>query len=90
MGPRKSEAQLQEDKDTASRVQVALNTDRELFARHITVRADSGVVTLGGYAWTPEELESAVQDAGSVSGVVKVVDRIEVDRGAISDSQVTR
>jgi osmotically-inducible protein OsmY len=90
MGPRKSDAERAADTDTAGRVQAALAADRVLYARHITVRADGGVVTLGGYAWTPEELLQAQQDAEQVAGVTKVVNSIEVDRGAISDSQTTR
>jgi osmotically-inducible protein OsmY len=86
MGPRKSDADLAADSDTTARVQAAFAADKVLYARHITVRADNGVVTLGGYAWTPEELLSAKQDAEEVSGVTKVVNRIEV----VSDSAVTR
>jgi osmotically-inducible protein OsmY len=90
MGPRKSDAQLQADKDTVDRVQGALTADTMLYSRHITVRADDGVVSLGGYVWTQPELEDAVRVAQSVPGVIKVVDRMEIDRGAVSDSAVTR
>ncbi len=90
MGPRKSDAQLQADKETADRVQGALTADTMLYSRHITVRADNGVVSLGGYVWTQPELEDAVRVAQSVPGVIKVVDRMEIDRGAVSDSAVTR
>jgi osmotically-inducible protein OsmY len=86
----KTDAERAADNDTVARVQAAFAADTVLYARHITVRADNGVVTLGGYAWTPEELLAAAQDAQQVSGVTKVVNRIEVDRGAISDSAVTR
>jgi osmotically-inducible protein OsmY len=90
MGPPKTADERQADSETADRVTAALNADSMLFARHITVRVDRGVAALGGYVWTPAELEEAVQTAGTVSGVVKVVDRMEVDRGAVSDSSVTR
>lgn len=91
-GPRRTPAERQADTDMADRVQLALNSDQVLYSRHITVRADStsGTVTLGGYVWTPEELNQAKEDARAVSGVTKIVDRMEVDRGAISDSSVTR
>ncbi|HTX04532.1 MAG TPA: BON domain-containing protein [Steroidobacteraceae bacterium] len=72
------------------RVRAALSADQVLYSRHINVRADDGVVTLGGYVWTTEELVLARADAKRVPGVTKVVDRMEVDRGAISDSSVTR
>jgi osmotically-inducible protein OsmY len=71
-------------------VQTALNSDNNLYARHITVRSNDGVTTLGGYVWTPEEMVAAVQIAEGVAGVRKVVNRMEVDRGTIQDSGVAR
>src|ERR1700752_1239983 len=72
----KTQPELAADNATADRVRAAFDADAMLFARHITVRADNGVVTLGGYAWTPEELQAARRDARRVPGVAKVVDRI--------------
>ena len=89
-GPRLTPEQRQSDKDLVESVQSALTADKTLYARHITVRADGGVVTLGGYVWTTEELAAAPEIVRSVAGVTKVVNRIEVDRGAIQDSSVTR
>jgi osmotically-inducible protein OsmY len=89
-GPRKTAAELQADREMADRVLAALNADQELYARHISVRADGSVVMLGGYVWTQPELLEAIRVAELVSGVTKVVDRIEIDRGGISDSPVTR
>jgi BON domain len=86
----KTEAERQADGALKDRVQAALKADDYLFSRHITIWADNGVVTLGGYVWTPVELGLARQDAQSTPGVIKVVDRMEVDRGAVSDSSVTR
>ena len=86
----RSEAQRQTDTETVDRVQLALNGDKILYARHITVRVDNGVVDLGGYVWTQPELEEAIRVAGLVRGVTKVVDRMEIDRGAVSDSAVSR
>ncbi len=89
-GPRKTPEQRQADSEMVDRVQLALNADKVLYARHITIRADGGVVTLGGYVWAAEDLVRAREDAQDVPGVTKVVDRMEIDRGAISDSGVTR
>jgi osmotically-inducible protein OsmY len=86
----KTAAERQADKDLTDQVQTTLNSDKNLYARHINLRADSGVVTLSGYVWTPEEMSAAVQIAENVSGVTKVVNRMEVDRGAVQDSAVTR
>lgn len=90
MGAHKTEAQRQADNDTADRVQRALSADQLLYSRHITVRADDGVVSLGGYIWTQPEQQDAIRIAQSVQGVTKVVDRMEIDRGGLSDSSVTR
>jgi osmotically-inducible protein OsmY len=89
-GPPMTPAERQADHDMADRVQLALNSDQVLYARHINVRADGSVVTLSGYVWTPEELVEAKEDVRAVPGVTKVVDRLEVDRGAVSDSSTTR
>jgi osmotically-inducible protein OsmY len=89
-GPPKTESERLADKDTADRVTATLASDQMLYARHINVRADGSVVILDGYVWTPEEMQAAVQDANQVAGVSKVVNRMQVDRGAISDSAVTR
>ena len=89
-GPRKSDAERQADADMANKVQVALTADQELFSRHITVRADEGVVHLGGYVWTQPELEDAIHIAESVPGVVKVVSSMELDRSGLSNSSVSR
>ena len=86
----KSPEQRQADKDLAEQVQAALTADKNLYSRHIVVRGDNGVVTLGGYVWTPEEMSAAVQIAEDVPGVTKVVNRMEVDRGDVQDSGVTR
>src|ERR1700735_5522692 len=89
-GPPKTAEQRQADKELADQGATALTSDKTLYARHINVRADGGVVTLSGHVWTTGELSAAPQIAQSVAGVSKVVNRIEVDRGAIQDSGVTR
>ena len=90
MHPPKTAAEREADKDLVDRVDASLKADPGLYSRHINLRADNGVVTLSGYVWTTEELVKAKQDAERVAGVVKVVNRVEVDRGAVSDSSVTR
>ncbi len=89
-GPPKTPAEQQADREMSDRVQLALSSDQVLYSRHINVHADGSVVTLSGYVWTPQELVEAKEDARAVPGVAKVVDRMEVDRGAVSDSATTR
>lgn len=90
MQPPKTPAEREADRDLVDRVEASLRADPGLYARHINLRADNGIVTLSGYVWTTEELVKANQDAQAVPGVTQVVNRVEVDRGAISDSSVTR
>jgi hyperosmotically inducible periplasmic protein len=89
-GPRKTESELQADKATADRVEVALNADKALYARHIIVRADNGVVRLSGFVWDQPDLVEAERIAGSVQGVSRVVNTLELQRNGIDNSNVAR
>jgi hyperosmotically inducible protein len=89
-GPRKSEAELRADKATADRVEAALNADKVLYSRHILVRADNGVVQLSGFVWDPPDVVEAERVAGSVQGVTRVVNALELQRNGIDNSNVTR
>src|SRR5579863_7794342 len=86
----RTEAQRQLDKETAERVQSALDSDRLLYAKHIVVRADSGVVRLTGFVWDPPDLDEARRDAEGVEGVSKVVNDLELQLNGIDDSPVVR
>jgi osmotically-inducible protein OsmY len=89
-GPVKSEAQRQADRETAGRVQAALDADKRLYARHIIVRADNGVVRLSGFVWDPPDLYEAKRVAELVPGVSRVVNDLELDRNGMDNSGVTR
>ncbi len=89
-GPHKTDAQRQADKETAERVQAALDGDNLLYAKHINVRADNGVVRLSGYVWDPPDLNEAQSIAQQVDGVTRVVNDLELQRNGIDNSQVTR
>ena len=65
----KTDAQRQVDRETVARVQTALDTDTLLYARHIFVHANDGVVRLSGFVWDPPDLLEAEQMAESVQGV---------------------
>ena len=81
--PRTSEERVV-DSDIAERVEVALDTDSRIYARHVDVNVDRGVVHLGGYVWSDSELQFAKADAASVPGVLGVSDEMELMRGGIS------
>jgi osmotically-inducible protein OsmY len=89
-GPRKTEAEQQADNATVQRVQQALDGDRTLYARHILIRADNGVVRLSGFVWTQEDLLEAQRIAGSIQGVSRVVNELELQRNGIDNSNVAR
>jgi osmotically-inducible protein OsmY len=89
-GPRKTEAERQADKAVADRVELALQSDKVLYARHINVQVDSGVVRLSGFVWEPPDLEEAERVARSVPGVIRVVDALELQRNGIDNSGVAR
>jgi osmotically-inducible protein OsmY len=89
-GPKPTAAQLQTDRETALRVQTALDADKLLYAKHIFVRAESGTVTLTGYVWDPPDLLEAETIAGNVEGVTRVDNKLELQRNGIDDSGVSR
>lgn len=89
-GPPKTDAQVQADKVMAERVEAALNSDRSLFAKHIDVHADNGVVRLSGYVWEPSDFEEAVYIASNVPGVTQVVNDLELNRNGNENGPVAR
>lgn len=90
MGPRKTPAEQQADKATVDRVQQALDSDKTLYARHIVIRADNGVVRLTGFVWDQPDLDEAERIAQSVPGVIRVVNALELQRNGVDNSGVTR
>lgn len=89
-GPRKTEAESQADKATVDRVEVALTSAKTLYARHIVVRADNGVVRLSGFVFDQPDLIEAERVAESVQGVTRVVNAIELQRNGVDNSAVSR
>jgi osmotically-inducible protein OsmY len=83
MAPPKTANELQANKEIADRVRSALDTDKYLFTRHISVRVNSGVVHLEGYVWSPTDMYEAKRVAGRVPGVTLVVNELELQRGGI-------
>lgn len=61
-----------------------LSADPNIYARHVEVEVDRGVVYLGGYVWEPNEFQIARSDAASVPGVKSVVTQMELKRAGIS------
>lgn len=89
-GPLKTPAEQQADKATVDKVEQALNADTTLYARHIIVRADNGVVRLTGFVWDQPDLVEAERIAQAVPGVIRVVNALELQRNGNDNSGVTR
>ncbi|HTD12408.1 MAG TPA: BON domain-containing protein [Steroidobacteraceae bacterium] len=77
-------AQRAADSEIAGRVEAALSADPDIYARHIDVDVDQGVVHLGGYVWSAEDYQTARRDAASVPGVRTVNTDMELVRGGRS------
>jgi osmotically-inducible protein OsmY len=88
-GPR-TDAQRQADRETAERVEAALSADKNLYAKHIFVHVDKGVVRLTGYVWDPSDLQSATLIAEDVQGVTGVVNNLELNRNGNENGAVSR
>lgn len=79
--PPRTEAERAADAVTATRVESAFTVNPTLFARHIDVSVNGGVVYLGGYVWSVEDLYLARNLAASVPGVKSVSSDMELMRG---------
>jgi osmotically-inducible protein OsmY len=83
-------AQREADREIAADVSSALNANPHIYARHIDVRAENGVVHLGGYVWSDRDLYEAKQIAAGVPGVKGVVDDMQLERGGQDNSPTSR
>jgi osmotically-inducible protein OsmY len=82
--PPKTDAERAANATAAAEVEAALNADPRIFARHIDVKVDGGVVHLGGYVWSDDDFLFAKNDAAAVPGITTVVDQMELMRGGTS------
>jgi osmotically-inducible protein OsmY len=74
------------DAETANKVRAALIADPNIYARHIDIAVNRGVVRLGGYVWEDEDFQRARNDAASIPGVRSVLTEMELTRGGIGGS----
>ena len=88
--PHRTAAEREADREIAAQVSSALNADSRIYARHIDVRAENGVVHLGGYVWNDKDLYEAKRIAATVPGVKDVVNDMELQRGGSDNSPVSR
>ena len=69
------------DDALAARVEQVLLADSRIYARHIDVDANRGVIRLSGIVWTSDDLYEARRIAATVPGVTRVVDQLELSIG---------
>jgi hypothetical protein len=82
--PPRTDAERTADAAAAAGVEAALDADSRIFARHIDVAVDRGVVHLGGFVWTDDDYLFARNDAAAVPGIKNVVNQMELMRGGVS------
>jgi len=85
--PPRTAAEQAANDQLAATVMSALMNDRSLYARHIDVDADSGLVRLSGYVWSSDELYEAKRAAATVAGVTGVVSQLEIMVGGRAGSR---
>ena len=73
-------AERSADDAIAAGVEDSLLRDSRIYARHIDVIADRGVVRLSGLIWSVDDYRVARFDAQSVPGVTSVVSELELVR----------
>jgi osmotically-inducible protein OsmY len=79
--PPRSAAQKDADDATTQRVEAALAAAPDTDLSKVTVSTYDGVVQLGGLAWSSDAIYTAARVAGSVAGVKKVSNSIQLVSG---------
>jgi BON domain len=82
--PGRTPTERSADAAIAAEVESALLADPNIYARHIDVTVDRGVVQLGGFVWTNQEYLLARNDAASVPGVRAVNAQMDLLRGGMT------
>jgi hypothetical protein len=82
--PSRTPTERSADAALAAEVESVLRADPNIYARHIDVSVDRGVVELGGFVWTNQEYLLARNDAASVPGVRAVNAQMDLLRGGVS------
>jgi hyperosmotically inducible protein len=84
--PPRSVEELAADTAIAAKVEAALVADPDIYARHIDVAVNRGVVRLGEFVYSDEYFRIARRDAASIFGVKSVDTDMQLMRGGISGS----
>ena len=76
--PARTATERASDRALAGAVERSLLDDPRIFARHIDVSAERGVVTLSGFVWSTGDLCAAERIATNVPGVTRVDSDLEL------------
>ena len=76
--PARSPTERAADEELATRVEQVLAHDSRIYARHIDVDAERGVVRLSGFVWSGADFYEARRVAAAVPGVTAVESRLEM------------
>jgi len=68
------------DKEITAKIKLKLIKDPELKALSIDVDTINGVVTLTGVVTSEYQKRKAIEHAKSVSGVIKIIDNLQIKR----------
>jgi len=79
--PPRTAAERAADEVVATHVREALLRDPYLYAQHIDVDVDRGVVYLDGMIWRTDNFQDAKRIARTVPGVINVVTDLDLVRG---------
>lgn len=79
--PPRSAAQKETDDATTQRVEAALAAAPDTNFSKVTVSTYDGVVRLGGLVWSTDAIYAAQRVAGSITGVKKVTNEIQLVSG---------
>lgn len=82
--PPRTPAERAQDAALAQQVETALTADPRIYARHVDVRSERGVISLTGLIWSNEDYVLAKRDAELVPGVVRVDAGMDLVRGGVS------
>ena len=67
------------DEELTKAIRSTLDADPTHFFRHVTVRVDNGVATLGGFVHSSQSINRARTIAGNVPGVTRVVSNLTLE-----------
>jgi len=76
--PARTPAERAADDQLAAQVERALSADSNIYARHVDVTAEHGIIHLSGFVWSAEDFSEAKRVAATVPGVISVNSQLDM------------